>query len=191
MKRLGSLRFDGSLAKAQRDVVAHALTSSGIEVASWTEAASTPRTYAALRLKSDAETHPDPNAAAEIVSRSGAARFDEPALLALEIRPRDPSRLPALRHALEAPGRPAGVLDVAAGTNALVLELDARASLRLVLDVIDCELTPSPGRTIIPLLPLSDEALATFAATGLGVLDLDARRLIETFSEPLLAGRKP
>jgi hypothetical protein len=183
VKRLGSLRFDGALAQTQRDGIAHALTSSGIEVASWSQAASMPRTYAALHLKSDAET--------EAASLCGAARFDEPALLALEITPRDPMRLSALRRALEGPGRPAGVIDVAAGPAALVVELATQASLRLVLDTIDCELRPSPGRTIVPLLPLGDEALAAFAASGLGVLDLDARRLIETFSEPLLAGRKP
>jgi hypothetical protein len=38
------------------------------------------------------------------------------------------------------------------------------------------------------LLPLDDAALAAFAAETLALGDFDRTRLIETFSEPLLAG---
>ncbi len=109
-------------------------------------------------------------------------------MLALEITPREAELLPALERALGGPGRPAGIREAAAGQGGLVLECDREVSLRLVLDLIDLELAPSPGRTIAPLLPLSDACLTAFAAATLGVPDLDANRLIETFSGPLLSG---
>lgn len=181
MKRLGSLRFDGALGPERRDAVATALSSAGIAVASWTQARSAPRTYASLELP--------PEAAPDAASRGGAARFDEPALVVLEIAPNAPSRLAALGAALGGPGAPAGVLDVVAGESSVLVEMDPRASLRLLLDVVDSEFGAWPARTVTPLLPLSDASLAALASATLAIPDLDARRLIETFSEPLLAER--
>ena len=79
------------------------------------------------------------------------------------------------------------MLDSALGDAAILVELQQGPALRLVLDLIDVELARAPGRTVTPLLPLSDETLAVLAAATLGVPELDATRLIETFSEPLLA----
>ena len=78
------------------------------------------------------------------------------------------------------------MVDSVASAGALSLELAPGGSLRLVLDLIDVE--TSGARRIRPLLPLGDAALAALAAATLGIPDLDASRLIETFAEPLLAG---
>jgi hypothetical protein len=171
------LRFDGTLGPPERDGVARRLTSAGIAVASWTASRSGTRTYASLSLSSDAS----------VIAIPGA-RFTAPPPIALEIVPGDPARLARLREALAGPGAPLGLLDAVAGEDSLLLELSAQASLRLVIDVVAVELGASPGSAILPLLPLPDEALTALAAATLGVADLDAARLIERYSEPLLAG---
>ena len=177
MKRLGSLRFDGVLAPSERDDVVRLLASARIEVASWTADRSGTRTYAALRL---------PPADASAAIDVPAARFADPAPIALEVVPHDPERLPALVRAVTGPGGTGAVADSVASAGALSLELAPGGSLRLVLDLIDVE--TSGARRIRPLLPLGDAALAALAAATLGIPDLDASRLIETFAEPLLAG---
>ena len=122
-----------------------------------------------------------------VVARCGQpARATDPAPIALEVVPHDPERLPALVRALTGPGGAGAVVDSVASAGALSLELAPGSSLRLVLDLIDVE--TSGARRIRPLLPLGDAALAALAAATLGIPDLDASRLIETFAEPLLAG---
>jgi hypothetical protein len=181
VKRLGSIRFDGVPGVAGRDELVRLLSSAGIEVASWTASRSGARTYAALALPAGAE-------AEAAASGIAGARFAVPAPLAFEIVPREPARLAALQHALGGAGRPTGVVEAVLDATSLLLELEPRTSLRLVLDVLDGELAHAPGRTVVPLLPLSDEALAAFAGATLSVAGLDASRLIEHYSEPLLAG---
>jgi hypothetical protein len=106
----------------------------------------------------------------------------------MEIVPKDAAMLPALRSAFAGPGRAASVRDVCSAADSLIVELAPDASVRLLLDIVDAELAHAPGRSIAPLLPLADSALSALAAATLGVGDLSATRLIEHFSEPLLAG---
>ncbi len=181
MVRLATLSFDGEMDRTRRHEVARGLGSAGAEVTSWGAARSLPRTYAALRLKDDANLE-------ALAQEFGARAVDAP-LVVVEITPRDPSRLPALAEALGGSGRPAGVVAAARSESSLVVELDdAITPLRLILDVVDVELNGAPGRRIEPLLPLRDETLAAFAGATLAVGDLDAGRLIETYAEPLLNG---
>jgi hypothetical protein len=176
VKRLGSLRFDGVLASGEREAVARLLSSTGVEVASWTEAQTLPLTYAAAELPEDV---PEP-------AVSGG-RFTEPRPAAFEIVPRHPLTLAALARALGGPGRPACIVECRAGSGGIVVECTAGASLRLILDVVDAELSASPGRTVRALLPVDDAALTAFAGATLAIDGLDGARLIETFSTPLLS----
>jgi hypothetical protein len=57
----------------------------------------------------------------------------------------------------------------------------------LIVDTIDGELSNAPGRSIVPLVPLSDENIAAFAAAALHAPQLDAARILERHIEPLLA----
>ena len=118
------------------------------------------------------------------------ARVGEPALLVLDVTPRDPERIPALLQALGGPGRPGGVVEARAGGDSLTLEVDESLSpLRVIVDLIDAELEGSPGRRIAPLFGLGDASLTAFAAATLHAPEIDVARLIETHTEPLLRGR--
>ena len=187
MKRLGSLRFDGVLGLAERNEVARLLSSSGIAVASWTQSRSGERTYAALRLPEGSAAVPavaGPMGSAPFTR----ARFAEPPPLAFEVVPQDRATLAALRDAFSGPGRAAVVQDVCPASESLLVELAPEASLRLVLDIVDGVLARAPARSIVPLLTLLDAALAALAAATLGVADLSATRIIEYYSDQLLAG---
>jgi hypothetical protein len=71
-----------------------------------------------------------------------------------------------------------------------VLEVDPRTTpLRLIVDLVDVELERRPGRTITPLVALDDDALAGLAAAVLATPEIDRSRVLETYVEPLLAGR--
>ncbi|MBC5810729.1 MAG: hypothetical protein GIW95_07760 [Candidatus Eremiobacteraeota bacterium] len=105
----------------------------------------------------------------------------------LEIIPHDASRIAALAEALGGNGRPAGAASAEATATSVLLDFDESVtSLRTIVDVVDVELAPSPGRRIVPLEPLGDETLANFASATLNVPDLDAIRLVETHLDPLL-----
>ncbi len=120
------------------------------------------------------------------------ARVDEPALLVLDVTPRDPACIPALLHALGGPGRPAGVVEARAGGDSVTLGVDESiSSLRLIVDLVDAELERSPGRRIVPLFGLGDDSLTAFAAATLHAPEIDVSRLIETHTEPLLRGPVP
>jgi hypothetical protein len=180
LERSASVRFEGVLAESERAAAIVAWDSVGATVSSWATSRAG-RTYALLHLASDADL--------ERVRRTPAARVDEPPLVVLEVAPRDPDRIPALLDALGGPGGPAGVLWAAAYGDGLALELDERVTpLRLVVDVIDAELAPSPGRRITPLLRLSDATATAFAAATLAAPEIDPERLIETHLDAFLAG---
>lgn len=181
LERSATARFERVLAQGERAAAVRALDSAGAKVASW--ASRSGRTYALLRLRSDARLEP--------IGSVPNARIDEPPLLILDVTPRDPERIPALLHAFEGPGRPAGVVEARAGGDSLTVELDESITpLRLVVDLIDAELEPSPGRRIVPLFGLGDASLTAFAAAILHAPEIDVSRLIETYSEPLLQGER-
>jgi hypothetical protein len=122
----------------------------------------------------------------------GLQAFDcvvrEPAAALLEIVPSHRERVRALGEALGGEARPAGILDCFATNESVLLEFDDRITpLSLIVDLVDIELQAAPGRRIVPLFGLSDVALAAFTADLLSEPQLDASRLIETYSEPLLA----
>ena len=185
---MGSLRIDGTLAEGERESLSRALTSARVAVRSWGEASVVPRTYVMLDLPPDFEPPVDGAApTAQRLALPPGSRFDEPPLCVLEIALHERSRVGAVARALGGPGRPAAVVEVHAGERAVLVEFTQQTPLRLIVDIVDAELEHAPGRTVRPLLPLTDDALAAFAGATLGIADLDANRLIETFTEPLLA----
>jgi hypothetical protein len=177
--RFASVRYDGVLGPSERDETVRSLRSTGADVTSWSVAGG--RTYCRVRV----------NAADESAARAAlprAARVDLPPLGVMRVEPFWPAALPALRHALGGPGRPAGVVDLRSdGSAALVVDFDCRRTAPdLIVAVIDAELRAFPGRRITPVLPFEDDVLAAFAGALLSEPDVDASRLIETHLEPLL-----
>ncbi len=115
------------------------------------------------------------------------ATLDEPPLVVLRVRPAVAARLAALEAALAGPGRPASVLSARVAANEIVVELVPRGrALVLLLAVIDAVLVATPGRTIVPVLPFSDDVLAEFAALRLGDAELTVSRVLEPYVEELL-----
>jgi hypothetical protein len=171
-------RFDRVLTHSERAAAVRALDSVGAKVASWATSRSG-RTYALLEIANDASI--------DSIRAAIEARIDAPPSVVLDVVPRDRDRVDALTKALSGAGAPAGVNDVRSSGDALTLELDdAVTPLRLIVDVIDAELEPSPGRQIVPLFPLSDATATAFAAATLRAPEIDVTRLLETYSEPLL-----
>jgi hypothetical protein len=178
LQRFTSVRFERALAQSERDDVGRLLSSVGATVTSWSVLPGFGRSYALAAR--------DPAAAA--LPALSEARVDEPPILPLEIVPLHAARLPALEAALGGPGRPAGVRECLRSERSLLVELDESTTpLAFVVALVDVELEAAPGRRILPLLGLRDESLAEFAAAVLREPDLDASRLIETYSEPLAA----
>ncbi|MDQ2907888.1 MAG: hypothetical protein M3R44_00885 [Candidatus Eremiobacteraeota bacterium] len=177
MKRYASVRFAGALDDAERGSAERLLRSAQARVTSWKATAS--RTYALLELGPSGDAV---SAVAELlIDRFERARIDAPPLLVLNVRPAHAGALGRLTDALGGPGRPAGIIDVTADDDALLVELDSRRTpLALVVALIDVELAVQPGRTIEPLLGLDDENLAAFTSEFLGIGVLDASRIIET-----------
>ncbi len=177
MERLASVRFDRVLAKNEGDELTRVLRSAGITAGPWRSPAHSGRTYGTLRFEALRDRAP--------LERLGG-RVDEPALTVLEIAPDHPERLGALAAALGGTGAPAGVVDCLPLPAALLIELDeGRTPLATLLDVVDIELEREPGRRITPVLGLGDERLAALAAALLSDPELDASRLIETYTEPM------
>jgi hypothetical protein len=185
VERLASIRFDRVLEDRERDELTRVLRSSGVEAGPWSSPSGSGRTYAALRFAQTAA--PDllePAARAALEAAGGSLR--EPALALLEVAPQQAERLDALAAALAGPGGPAGIVECLRLRGSLLVELDeAVTPLSMLVDLIDIELAHAPGRRIVPLLGLSDERLAAFAAAVLGEPELDATRLIETYTEAL------
>jgi hypothetical protein len=179
-----SIRFDSVLGDVQRAEFTAGLSSHAARLASWKPHAPSGRTYALVEYAADSP-------AQSIQAGHQRARVDDPALVVIDIAPADPRACVRLARALGGPGRPVGVVDACACERSVVVELDdRRTALALVVDLIDCELADvSPGRAIAPLLPLSDETLAAFAAAVLSTPEIDRSRIVETYTEPLLAGR--
>jgi hypothetical protein len=177
VERVASVRFDRVLREDERIELARDLRSAGITTGPWRAPAGSERTYTLLRLNSAAVP--------QAFQRLGA-RIDEPALTVLEIAPERVERLSALAEALGGTGAPAGVRDCLTLPAALLVELDESVTpLATLVDVIDIELVRTPGRRIVPILELSDERLAAFAAATLFDPGLDATRLIETYTESM------
>lgn len=179
MHRLASVRFDRALVEQERAEAARALLARGCEITAWKSVAPFPLTFAQAILRAGA----DPRAA----ERETGARICEPPAVVLAIAPQRPKTIPALAEALGGKGAPAGVTACAASGAALLLELDAGVTpLDFVVKLIDVELRYAPGRSIVALFDLPDDVLAAFAAATLECPDLDASRLIETYTEPML-----
>ncbi len=177
MERLVSVRFDRVLADDERDELTRILRSAGIEAGPWRSPSGSGRTYSLLRFES--------GAVPEELERLGA-RAHEPALTILEIAPDRAERASSLAAALGGDGAPSGVLDCLELPASVLIELDeARTPLATVVDVVDIELGGAKGRRITPVLGLSDERLAAFAAALLSDPELDASRLIETYTDSL------
>ncbi|GAC1309861.1 MAG: hypothetical protein NVSMB21_16990 [Vulcanimicrobiaceae bacterium] len=175
VQRFASVRFDGVLVPAERDVVTRAVASCGATATSWAACGS--RTYATLSLSPACDV---PAIERAIASGRSAVRVDAPPLVVLRVAPSAPRLLGSLGEALGGPGRPAGVRDARRVDDALVVECDPRVTpLATLVALIDVELASAPGRSIDPLVPLDDETLVAFAAALLCEPDLDCRRLIE------------
>jgi hypothetical protein len=177
VERLASVRFDRVLGEDERIELTRDLRSAGISTGPWRTPPGSDRTYTSLRWTS--------GSIPPALGRLGA-RIDEPALTILEVEPERLERLSALAEAVGGTGGPAGVRDCSTLPAALLVELDESVTpLATLVDVIDIELVRTPGRRIVPVLGLSDERLAAFAAATLFDPALDAARLIETYTESM------
>jgi hypothetical protein len=177
MYRSVSVRIEGVLAEPRREELSRAVSSLGAREVSWRSRPDIARTYLSLAL-------PQGYDATALARALDARRIDDPALLVLEVVPRDGARVDALVEALGGPGRLVGIVDAARTPDVVLMELDAtRSSLCLAIDVIDAELEQAPGRRIIPVLPLDDTALAAAARDLLNDPAIDVSRLIETHAE--------
>jgi len=168
-----SIRFDRTLDGPSRAVVDHALASRGARPTSWAKVGN--RTYVAV-------TSADRCDAA--LAREFDARIDTPALCVLRVRPQAPERLGSLAHALLGPGRPQTVIDGYTAAEDVIVELTpCGRSLRRLIGFIDEILAATPGRTIVPILPLADTVLAQYASERLRESDLTSARVLETYVE--------
>lgn len=171
-------RFDRVLTHSERAAAVRALDSAGAKVPSWATSRSG-RTYALLDIAGDA--------AIDAVRRAIEAHVVTPPSVVLDVVPRDRERVEHVMRALSGAGAPTGVSDARSSGDALTVEFDdAVTPLRLIVDVIDAELEPSPGRQIVPLFPLNDVTATAFVAATLRAPEIDVTRLLETHSEPLL-----
>ncbi len=173
VNRFASIRFDRPLDESHRAVVEHALASRDARPTSWTIVGD--RTYACVS---------NPSRCDGGFARELDARIDDPALLVLRVRPLAAPGLHALAHALLGSGRPQAVIDGYVANDELVLELAATATaLRLVLALIDETLAATPGRTIVPVLPVDDALLAQYASFRLRESDLTRSRVLDPYVE--------
>ena len=181
VKRFASVTFDGVLAPCERDDTTHALRSLGATVTSWN--ASAHRSYASIVLAPDADI-------AAIASGTNG-RVDVPALVVLRVTPRFADRSRGVLDACAGAGRPAGIRDARADTGGdVTIEIDVALTAPLVaIAIIDSETGGTALRRIEPLVTLSDATLAALAGAALREPTLDASRIVETYLEPLLAGR--
>lgn len=170
-----------------------ALASVGAAATSWKTCGD--RTYATLAI--DVEPHARTQAAVDFESLANLAadacganaRLAELPYLVVRIVPDAPRVLPALAAALGGPGRPAGVRDVLALGDAIVVECDgALTSLATLVALVDCELASAPGRTIEPLVAFDDATLSAFVGHVLREPELEPGRLIETHLAAFASG---
>jgi hypothetical protein len=184
LERSLSVRFDSVLGDDERGALVAVLTSHAARLASWMPLPDSGRTYGFVR-------YGGVSPAAALREGWPAATVDDPSAVVLDIGPLAPPELQRVANALAGPGGPAGVRDAVVRGDVVTVELDAAITpLALVVDVVAVETRGTPP-AIRPVLPLSDRVLAAFAGDALGAGALDERRLIETFSEPLLAGERP
>ncbi|MGP6157032.1 MAG: hypothetical protein ACLPYS_05900 [Vulcanimicrobiaceae bacterium] len=178
MNRLASVRFDRVLADAERAETARVIASADATVSSWSDRPAAGRTYASLRLGTQADV--------QTLAERLQARVDEPTLVVLSIVTDERRQLDELAAALGGRGRPAGIADCRLDGDALLLELnDAITPLSFLVDVVDVVLGPASGRRIVPLLGLRDETLAALAGATLAEPALDASRTIEIWLDTL------
>jgi len=164
VQRLASVRFAFALAQDERDAALRSLASVDATVRSWATVCD--RTYALA-------TCADSGA---LAAAAPGADVDEPPAVPLRI---SASRLSAVEAALVGPGGPDGVGLLGHEVGALIVELQPeRTPLALVVALVDAACGEGTRR-MEPLLPLSDEVLAAYAAAVLGDPALGADRLIE------------
>jgi hypothetical protein len=175
--RFASIRFDHALGENDRSAFARVLASRGARATSWANAGD--RTYALI----------DPADSLDVALASEyGALVDDPACVVVRIRPVLAARVESLARVLCDGGAPGGVLRASVCDDEIVAELEPTArALRLVLALVDATLAATPGRTIVPVLPLSDELLADFTALRIREPDLDVSRVLDPYVEGLLA----
>ena len=167
------------LNEQKRADASRTLASFAATALSWSQSGK--RSYALLQLSSDGPLEAISGALPE-------ARIDEPPLAVMAVRLSMAAARPAVFGALGGPGRPLGVVDAYLDGDGIIVEFDAQKTpLMLIVDTIDGELSNAPGRSIVPLVPLSDDNIAAFAAAALHAPQLDAARILERHIEPLLS----
>jgi hypothetical protein len=107
-----------------------------------------------------------------------------PALAILRVRPHRRDRRDAIALALQGPSRPQAVVDVTTAAEDVIVELQSTGlALRRLLAFIDETLAATPGRTIVPVLPLDDVVLAEYAALRLREPALTVSRVVDPYVE--------
>ncbi len=160
-----------------RSAVTHALASRDTRTTFWTTLAGS--TYALARSATGFD---------DACVREFGGTLDEPQVIVLRVRPVVEARVATLEGVLGGPGRPAGVIAARAAAGEIAVELQPHGrALVLLLALIDAVLAATPGRTIVPVLPLSDGVLAEYAALRLGDPELTASRVLDPYVEELLA----
>jgi hypothetical protein len=168
-----SIRFDKTLDDSSRAAVAHALDSRDANVTSWGFAGD--RTYARVANAGSCDA---------ALARELGARVDAPPLVILRVRPHVRERREAIALALQGSSRPQAVVDVRTSAEDVIVELlPSGLALRHLLALIDDMLAATPGRTIVPVLPLDDVVLAEYAALRLREPALTVSRVLDAYVE--------
>jgi hypothetical protein len=168
-----SIRFDHTLDDSSRAAVAHALDSRGANVTSWAIAGE--RTYARVANAGNCDA---------AFARELDARIDTPALAVFRVRPHVRDRRDAVALALQGPGRPQAVVDVTTAAEDVIVEIQPSGpAVRMLLAFVDEALAATPGRTIMPVLPVDDALLAGYAALRVREPALTVSRVLDAYVE--------
>jgi hypothetical protein len=170
-----TLRIDAPPSEALRNRLAAALAHDGVRLRVRGGAA---RTYALV----EGPQGVDPAQVEQLVP--DGTWYGE-AIIALAIEPAPADALQTLARALCGPGAPAGVHACEIeGTRLLVEILPSVTHPALVLRIVDVELARFAGHRRTELLgPLSEEAAARIAASGLQAAEIGPDRILETLLE--------
>jgi len=164
--------MDGLVENARRASIDEAVRRLGGS-AIWRVSERAGRTYASIEL-------PDTSDGAVLREGAGSTVYDKP-VIALAVFPAVPEALPALRDALDGPGRPAGILACRPCEGGAIVEWDPEITgAELVLNLIDVELRRfASGRRSELLAPLPPALAASIAARGLQTPQITPERILE------------